>query len=71
MEQELVVQLVGDLNKKHDLHVIEIISDGDTKAYNALRNHFKWYIHKWNCLNHLIKNSSNRLHELKKQFHYK
>jgi hypothetical protein len=44
MESDLAVKLVRDLSKNHDLHVTEIISDGDTKAYNALRNNFKWYI---------------------------
>ena len=67
MEQDLAVKLIRDLNKNHDQHVLAVISDGDTKAYNALRNNFKWYIQKWNCLNHLIKNASNRMYELKKQ----
>lgn len=37
MEQTLAVKLVRDLDNTHDLHVTEIVSDGDTKAYNALR----------------------------------
>lgn len=62
MESELALRLVKKLDEEYNINAIEVISDGDTKAYNTLVKNCDWYIKKWNCLNHMIKNSTSNLY---------
>ena len=64
MEEKLVVDGIKELFEKYEIEINEIVNDGYSRAYYALIENFDWYIKKWQCLNHLLKNSKGKLYDL-------
>ena len=61
----MAVKGVQYLKDNYNVEVNEIINDGDSRAYNALLEAFDWFIKKYYCINHLLKNLKGHLIELR------